>query len=402
MTTLTDQELDERRRQQASEAAAPPAMPAPAPAPAPEPEPEQAPEAPVQSVGAAPAPAPAPTPNEVAPEPITAESLAEHRLDPNEVADRIINAPGSTTPAEQAEGDVSNEEDVDVSALLDYINTLREQRNRRLTPYEQEQLERRQRNDRMVAGVGDMARALANLAATVNYAPNAYDHRTAMAPAVQARFDKMMAERQAESDRYYDFAAKIAQAEQAIADKRAAARAARAKAEADAAQAAAELRAKYEIEMLKQQGLNARAAADRDALDARAAADRDSRMSIARYNHSTPAARIPQTSNHQDADHIIPVTVGNQTLWFMDKDKANYYAEINGVARSIPAQTSESVRPHHHNLTDSTTIDTTRSIRYSRVPDLRQSFPSVGPGGLSNWTGGTDSIYNTYPGANAH
>lgn len=79
---------------------------------------------------------------------------------------------------------------------------------RHLNPYtpptaeEVEKDRRRQRSREAIAAIGDGVRAISNLVATANYAPNAYHPNETMLSAVQARHDKLDAERKANADAY--------------------------------------------------------------------------------------------------------------------------------------------------------------------------------------------------------
>ena len=79
---------------------------------------------------------------------------------------------------------------------------------RHLTPFtpptaeEVEKDRRRQRSREAIAAIGDGVRAISNLVATANYAPNAYKPTETMLSAVQARHDKLDAERKANADAY--------------------------------------------------------------------------------------------------------------------------------------------------------------------------------------------------------
>lgn len=310
--------------------------------------------------------------------PVTAQSYAGA---PAPERPSAVYAPYAV-PGEEPEDDVPEVEDI--AGLQAVIANLKRQQsaNRPLTRAERERMERRARTDGMIAGAGDMARALANLAFTINYAPDAYKAGGAMAPKVKARFDKMMADRQAESDRYYDFAARIAQGQQAIADRRAAARAARDKARADqyrwqieqqlkAAEGEADRQNRLAVQSARDAAADARAAADRGSRERVAAANR----SAANYRHSTPGARIPPMSDRQDADHPFPA--GPNGPWFAKNEDAASYALFQGTARTVPEQNTMQVRPHHSQFGDTiTSIDTIQNTRFRTVPTLT---PSVTP-----------------------
>lgn len=90
-----------------------------------------------------------------------------------------------------------------VTRPTSYVDILRH-----LNPYtpptaeEVEKDRRRQRSREAIAAIGDGVRAISNLVATANYAPNAYKPTETMLSAVQARHDKLDAERKANADAY--------------------------------------------------------------------------------------------------------------------------------------------------------------------------------------------------------
>lgn len=69
-----------------------------------------------------------------------------------------------------------------------------------------EKLRKKQRAERIVGGVADAARAISNLIATHNYAPNMWDGRNKMSAKSQARFDKEEAERKAKDEQWFNYA----------------------------------------------------------------------------------------------------------------------------------------------------------------------------------------------------
>lgn len=73
------------------------------------------------------------------------------------------------------------------------------------TKEELEKERRRQRTERIISSASDAGRALANLFATSEYAPNAYEGNV-MTERMQQRFDRLKAEREADADRYYNYA----------------------------------------------------------------------------------------------------------------------------------------------------------------------------------------------------
>ena len=73
------------------------------------------------------------------------------------------------------------------------------------TPELEQKRRKREAARRMIAGIGDMGRAIANLATTTQYAPNAYTANT-LSDAAQKRYDRVKAERDADRDRHVNYA----------------------------------------------------------------------------------------------------------------------------------------------------------------------------------------------------
>lgn len=72
-----------------------------------------------------------------------------------------------------------------------------------------QKLRRRQRAEGIISGISDAVRSVANLVAAHNYAPNMYDPRGSMSAKAQERFDRMKAEREADADKYFNYAMTI-------------------------------------------------------------------------------------------------------------------------------------------------------------------------------------------------
>lgn len=79
---------------------------------------------------------------------------------------------------------------------------------RHLTPFtpptaeEVEKDRRRQRSREAIAAIGDGVRAISNLVATANYAPNAYKPTETMLGSVQDRYERLRAAKKADADAY--------------------------------------------------------------------------------------------------------------------------------------------------------------------------------------------------------
>ena len=90
-----------------------------------------------------------------------------------------------------------------VTRPTSYVDILRH-----LTPFtpptaeEVEKDRRRQRSREAIAAIGDGVRAISNLVATANYAPNAYHPNETMLGSVQDRYEKLRAAKKADADAY--------------------------------------------------------------------------------------------------------------------------------------------------------------------------------------------------------
>lgn len=90
----------------------------------------------------------------------------------------------------------------------DWLQILEEQMalNKPMSQEELEKLRKRQRAKGIAAGISDAVRAVANLIFTNQYAPNMYDPNNTMSKKLQERFDKEKAEREAQNDKFFQYA----------------------------------------------------------------------------------------------------------------------------------------------------------------------------------------------------
>lgn len=77
------------------------------------------------------------------------------------------------------------------------------------TPEQQAKREKRERSKRVIAAVSDGLSALGNLFFTTKGAPNMYDGQNTQTAAVQRQQDKLKAEREANADKYFNYAMHI-------------------------------------------------------------------------------------------------------------------------------------------------------------------------------------------------
>lgn len=97
------------------------------------------------------------------------------------------------------------------SSYADLIPQL-ERAMRAYTPPTEEELEkirRRQKAEGIISGISDAVQSVANLVATHNYAPNMYDPKEGMSAKAKERFDKEKAERDANADKFFNYALTI-------------------------------------------------------------------------------------------------------------------------------------------------------------------------------------------------
>lgn len=84
------------------------------------------------------------------------------------------------------------------------------------TKEELERERRRQKTEKFISGVSDAARSIANIIAVHNYAPNMYDGANSMSARTQSRFDREKSEREAEEERYFNYAMTIGKLKEGI------------------------------------------------------------------------------------------------------------------------------------------------------------------------------------------
>ncbi|WP_301345893.1 hypothetical protein [uncultured Muribaculum sp.] len=112
----------------------------------------------------------------------------------------------------------SNPAGYDASNYAELIEQL-QQRMAAIKPLSEEDLKklrRRQAAQKMIAGISDLGRAIANIYYTSQYAPNAYSENSGLSEKLQARFDKAKAERDANDDRFLNYALQLGKARDAV------------------------------------------------------------------------------------------------------------------------------------------------------------------------------------------
>lgn len=108
----------------------------------------------------------------------------------------------STTVPDEFKGSTNQE-------LIDYLQR-KVNGYKPLSDEDLDKIRKRQKAEGMISGVSDVVRAISNMAFTNKYAPNMYDPSTSMSAKAKARFEKEKADRDAEDDRYYNYAMMLA------------------------------------------------------------------------------------------------------------------------------------------------------------------------------------------------
>lgn len=78
-----------------------------------------------------------------------------------------------------------------------------------LSEEELKKLRRRQKAEGIISGISDAVQSVANLVFTHNYAPNMYNPKEGMSAKTKERFDKEKAQREADADKYLNYALTI-------------------------------------------------------------------------------------------------------------------------------------------------------------------------------------------------
>lgn len=89
--------------------------------------------------------------------------------------------------------------------LIDYLEQ-KIKENKPLSDADKEKIRRRQKAEGIISGISDAVMSVANLIGTHNYAPDMYNPNEGMSAKAKARFDKEKADREAEDDRYFNYA----------------------------------------------------------------------------------------------------------------------------------------------------------------------------------------------------
>ena len=111
------------------------------------------------------------------------------------------------SPEQQQHVDATAGTDRQIKTIQDWMDA---EENRPETPEERKKRERREKSKRIIAAVSDGISALSNLYFTSQYAPDMYNHeKGSMTNAVDARLERLKAEREKNADKYLQFSLKL-------------------------------------------------------------------------------------------------------------------------------------------------------------------------------------------------
>jgi hypothetical protein len=132
------------------------------------------------------------------------ETEAPTNVQDNTASTTPASTVSSTTPDSHKADLIGYDNQIDIlkKAQADYAsaNETEEQRKKR---------EKREKSKRVIAAVGDGIRALSNLYFTSQYAPNMYNPNESQLAKVDARQEKLKAEREANRDKYLNYSLRI-------------------------------------------------------------------------------------------------------------------------------------------------------------------------------------------------
>lgn len=113
----------------------------------------------------------------------------------------------AVSPEQQQRVDATAGTDRQIKTIQDWMDA---ESNRPETEEERKKRERREKSKRIIAAVSDGISALSNLYFTSQYAPDMYNHeKGSMTNAVDARLERLKAEREKNADKYLQFSLKL-------------------------------------------------------------------------------------------------------------------------------------------------------------------------------------------------
>jgi hypothetical protein len=111
------------------------------------------------------------------------------------------------SPEQQQRVDATAGTDRQIKTIKDWMDA---EENRPETPEQRKKRERQEKSKRIIAAVSDGISALSNLFFTSQYAPNMYNHEKAsQMNAVDARLERLKAEREKKHDQYLNFSLRL-------------------------------------------------------------------------------------------------------------------------------------------------------------------------------------------------
>lgn len=117
----------------------------------------------------------------------------------------------STSVPDQFKGSTNGE-------LIAYLEQ-RMAEHKPLSKEDLEKLRRRQRAEGIISGISDAVQSVANLVSTHHYAPNMYNAKEGMSAKAKERFEKEKAQREADADKFFNYALTIARLKDADKDR---------------------------------------------------------------------------------------------------------------------------------------------------------------------------------------
>nr|DAU86473.1 MAG TPA: hypothetical protein [Caudoviricetes sp.] len=139
-------------------------------------------------------------------------SVKQETEAPTNVQDNTASTPASTVSPTVSSTTPDNHK-ADLIGYDNQINILKKAQadyaSANETEEERKKREKREKSKRVIAAVGDGIRALSNLYFTSQYAPNMYNQNDSQLAKVDARQEKLKAEREANRDKYLNYSLRI-------------------------------------------------------------------------------------------------------------------------------------------------------------------------------------------------
>lgn len=122
--------------------------------------------------------------------------------------------PPASAPAQVTPITDQSQQQPQVSNYAELETYLQQQmaENKPETDEQRKKRERKEKWEGIISGIGDMGMALSNLFFTTQYAPNMYDGNQSLSAKTKERIEKAKAEREANKDKYMNFALQLGKA----------------------------------------------------------------------------------------------------------------------------------------------------------------------------------------------